>query len=49
MPRPRRYRGPKSRAQPFGSTPFQKKTMEKQYNYYIWNRFPFGIIEGIRG
>ena len=48
MSRYRHYRR-KSQAKPFGFTPFQKKTMEKQYNYYIWNLFPFGIIEGVKG
>tara|TARA_Y100000310_G_C20055407_1_gene522500 strand:+ start:70 stop:228 length:159 start_codon:yes stop_codon:yes gene_type:complete len=45
----RLYQKRKSRAKPFGSTPFQKKIMKKQYNYYFWDLFPFGIIEDIRG
>ena len=26
-----------------------KKMLEKRYNYFIWKKFPFGIIEDIRG
>ena len=28
---------------------FSRKMEGKRYNYFIWNKFPFGIIEDIRG
>ena len=31
------------------ATSFSRKMDYKQYNYFIWDRFPFGINEDIRG
>ena len=28
---------------------FSRKMYGKRYNYFIWNKFPFGMIEDIRG
>ena len=28
---------------------FSRKMEGKRYSYFIWNKFPFGIIEDIRG
>ena len=28
---------------------FSRKMEGKRYNYFIWKKFPFGIIEDIRG